>query len=380
MLKTVIGVVTGCILGIAIGVSFVAPGLDPSSPEGLRQISGNAAVPPVPGEKSGRVLSWSLGSTFPITRPHVGAMIERVGKAVWRVSGGGFELRFSAAVPGKQSRDDDGAEALTAVEKGDVDAVFTTPDAWAKRGPAMALFAGIPFGPKADEFLAWFDKGGGREIYQDLHHQSGTHGILCGVTPGATSGWFRNRIAVPEDLHGMSVRATGLSAAIYAQLQAKPVNLADSAIAAAFETGALDAASLELPSMDSKLTLEQSAKHYYLSGWQPRARFYELAINLTKWEDLSPAHRSRLTTVCGDTIRTSLAETEAMQFDALKDLQSRNVEIYRWPAEVLGAGRAAWEKIVEKQSLTDKSFRQAWESLAAFREDYAIWRELKAGE
>ena len=46
-------------------------------------------------------------------------------------------------------------EALDAVSNGSVDAAYTTSGYWQGKIPAASLFAAVPFGPEAGEFLAW---------------------------------------------------------------------------------------------------------------------------------------------------------------------------------------------------------------------------------
>lgn len=370
MLRNVIAIVAGAVIGIAIGTNIIAPGLAPetptpaySTPEAPKRIVA------VPDDKAGRTIRWALTSAFSEGLPHLGDMAKRIDRTLWRISGGSFEIRLSES--GNKSSD-----LYTAVAAGARDAVFASPDQWRDRIPALQLFAGTPFGPDADEFLAWFYSGGGRDIYEGLHHRHGVHGLLCGTTAGAASGWFRREVHTPDELQGLRIRISGLGGKVLARLGAEPITLPESGISAAFEAGTIDAASLAMPSIDGKLSLEKLARHYYFPGWHRPAAFYELIVNLKQWERLPATEKSRLETVCGDTVRAGLAETEAAQFSALKNLQIRGVDIRRWPNEVLDALRDAWKHVAAEQTGLDRDFRETWTALNAFREEYAIWREL----
>lgn len=371
MLRLIVAVVAGVVVGIAIGTNFIAPGLTPETTSPATEApEAPMRIQPVPEDKAGVSTHWTLTSAFSEGLPHLGPIATRIDRTIWRISEGGLEIRLSES--GNSS-----PELYTAVAAGVRDAVFASPEQWSDRVPALALFAGIPFGPDADEFLAWFYAGGGRGLYEDLHHRHGIHGLLCGGTAGAASGWFRDEVRTVEDLKNLRIRQSGLAAAVMERMGAVSVtNMAESDILAGFEAGTIDAAILTMPSIDGKLPLEKFTRHYYFPGWNRPSAFYELIVNLQQWESLPTTEKIRLETACGDIMRASLAETEAAQFTALKDLQLRNVNIRRWPTETLEALQAAWNVIAAERAGTDADFRQVWKSLSQFREEYAIWREL----
>jgi TRAP-type mannitol/chloroaromatic compound transport system substrate-binding protein len=99
-------------------------------------------------------------------------------------------------------------------------------------------------------------------------------------------------------------------------------------------------------------------------------------INNDKWDALSDQHKAQLEAVCGDSIRDSLAESEALQFAALKSLEEQGVTIHRWPQEILDELETAWQDVVAELSAEDADFKRVWESLSSFRANYKIWKEL----
>jgi TRAP-type mannitol/chloroaromatic compound transport system substrate-binding protein len=101
-------------------------------------------------------------------------------------------------------------------------------------------------------------------------------------------------------------------------------------------------------------------------------------INLKKWETLPTSAKAQIEAVCGDTIRHGLAEGSAVQFKALKILQNEGVAIRRWPGEILDALKSAWVQVAKDEAKADRDFKRVWQSLSAFRENYAIWRELSS--
>ena len=99
-------------------------------------------------------------------------------------------------------------------------------------------------------------------------------------------------------------------------------------------------------------------------------------INLDAWESLDLAHQSQITALCGENVRYSIAQSEAAQFQALKELVKQDVSIQTWPIDVLDQLRNAWAEVVSEEAKKNIDFKRVWNSLNQFRDEYAIWREL----
>ena len=50
--------------------------------------------------------------------------------------------------------------------------------------------------------------------------------------------------------------------------------------------------------------------------------------------------------------------------------------IHRWPQEILDVFESTWNEVAAEQAAADASFKQAWDSLQAFRAEYKRWGEL----
>ncbi|MBC8158747.1 MAG: TRAP transporter substrate-binding protein [Alphaproteobacteria bacterium] len=374
MRNAIIGIIIGTVVGVVIGATFLAPRLNNLSTsvsgEQIEHLSPPTAET-VAVETSAPEISWRMASAYAGALPQIGTLAVRVSREIWRISGGEMEVNFhepDTLVPT--------AELFNAVKSGTIDAAFASPGLWQDDAPALQLFSSVPFGPPPSEFMAWFYFGGGRELYRDIYRRRGVHGIVCGIIAPEASGWFRNEVLTVEDLQGLKARFLGLGARVLNKLGVETLSLRDDEIFPALESGALDAAEFSLPSVDYQLGIHKMAKHYYFPGWHQPSTLLELMVNLEQWEALSPTAKARVETVCGDNIRHGLAETEATQFAALKNIYSTGVEIHRWPAEIIAALEQAWLQVAAEQSDENKDFKRVWNSLKAFREDYSIWREL----
>ena len=218
--------------------------------------------------------------------------------------------------------------------------------------------------------------GGGADLLNEIYHPHGIHSVLCGMIAPEAAGWYRRTFKTPEDLKNLRMRISGLGAKVMTKLGVQTRSLEDVDIFLAFENGDIDAAEFSMPAIDLKLGFHELASHYYFPGWHQPSSFFELMINKDKWDALPKTRKSQIQSVCGDNVRFGLAEGEALQYEALKELTKKGVKIHRWPDAILNEIQQAWIKVAAEQSAADAKFSRVWQSLSAFRKDYAIWQEL----
>ncbi len=394
MRNTIIGIIIGVVLGVMAGATVIAPGLHqarhqpPSlsvnqsvggsdkgaenliAGDGPREdgtISQRSTRPRLSGE--GRRLR--IVSLFPAKMPILGEMAQHLGDSLSAASDGRLDVTLyppDALVPT--------ADTFDAVKSGTLEAAFAAPGQWDADSSALQLFTAIPFGPGADEHLAWFYHGGGRELFEGLFKRQGVHAVLCGAIPPEGSGWYREPLATVEGFKGLNVRAFGLSARVLERLGANIFNLDVGGILAAFEQGRLDGAEYSLPSVDAKMGFNRFARNYYFPGWQQPVTLFALAVNAKTWNGLLANERALVESTCGDNVRHTLTRADAVQFEALKDLSLAGVQVRRWPDSVLTSLERTWGETARELALKDPDFNAAWSSLRVFRRDYAIWRDL----
>lgn len=361
------GFIGGLVIGLVIGVVLAAT--TPSSKSSLQ----SSQTPGAKGSKPGREskVSWKMASAFPGDMPIAGKLAKTVIKRLKNISNGQVSIEFhepGALVPA--------FDLFDAVASGVVDAGFASPALWGSKSAAFELFSAVPFGPETNEYLAWLYSGGGDKIIASLYNGLNIHSVLCGATGMAGGGWFNREIAKAEDLVGLNIAATGLAAAIYRSVGAKPKKLAPSDIPGAVKQNELDGVSFSMPSIDRYLDLGDFAKYYYFPGWHQQSGIFDLIINLAKWNELSDRQKTLIETACAANVQDAIALGEAGQFGALKKIVLRGVEVKKWPDEVTRAMKRAWIKVASRKSASDKNFKRAYRSLKKFREDYSIWRDL----
>jgi TRAP-type mannitol/chloroaromatic compound transport system substrate-binding protein len=172
------------------------------------------------------------------------------------------------------------------------------------------------------------------------------------------------------------MRFFGLGAKVMEKLGVATQLLPPGDIFQALQLGTIDATEFSLPSMDQKFGFYQVAKFYYFPGWHQQATFFDVYVGRKRWDALSEPHKAILEQACGDLVRETIAEGEATQFQAIREMQEKNgVQVRRWSPEIMAAMEKAWNEVIAEESAKNPNFKKVWNSYAKFRGDYAVWRE-----
>ena len=361
------GMIVVLIIGLALGVLM----------DRLLGVSSDETVQVVPTETgsetkvSAQPVTWKLASAYAGRAQLLGTLGHRLVQNLDQTSDGDIKLKFfepGALVPA--------LEIFDAVASGSIEAGWATPGFWAGKVPALQLFAAVPFGPAAPEYMAWMYYGGGRELYDEIYARHSIKGIPCGIFPPEASGWFRTEITSLDDLKGLKMRFFALGAKVMEKVGVSTQLLAGGDIFPALELGTIDATEYASPVIDKDLGFYQIAKHYYFPGWHQQSTWLDLIINLEKWNGLSPVQQSQFEMACGDSVRHSIARGEAIQVPALEFLAEQGVQFHQWPQEFLDAYESAWIEVVTDEVDGDEDFARVWASLSEFRNSYSTWHDL----
>lgn len=315
------------------------------------------------------VIRWRMASTYPSSLTILGTMGKRVETLSREISGGEIEITFYE--PGALTPP---FEIFDAVSYGAIEAGWSTSGYWAGREPALQLFSAVPFGPSAAEYLAWYDFAGGRELFEKIYHRNNIHGLICGISPPEAAGWYKDPIETVSDFKGLKIRFFGLGGKVLEKLGASVQLLSGGDIFPALELGTIDGTEFSVPAVDLKMGFYQAAKHYYFPGWHQQSTFYELMINLDIWRALSPTQKAQIEAVCSANIRYGLSEGEALQVDAMAELEKKGVIFHTWSPDILEALHEAWTGVAQELSAEDPDFAQGLQSLNNFRAAHEQWQ------
>ncbi|WP_204114412.1 TRAP transporter substrate-binding protein [Shimia biformata] len=316
-------------------------------------------------------VTLNMPSTFPGSLIQLGEAGVKLQNTLNLISNGDIEVKFfepNALVPPLEIYDN--------VSNGSVDAGWSVPGYWGSKNSAYNLFAAVPFGPSAGEYLAWHWYAGGEDMMNEIYNRDGIHSLVCGVIAPEASGWFRKEINGPEDLKGLKMRFFGLGAKVMQKLGVDTQLLAGGDIYPALERGTIDATEFSMPAIDQNLGFYNIAKHYYFPGWHQQSTIQELLINKSKWDGMDERQQAMIKTACRANVATQLAEGEAIQGKALAEMAAQGVTIHKWSDEMLGTFSAAWDEVVAEEIAANPDFKGVWDSMTAFRAEYAAWKDL----
>jgi TRAP-type mannitol/chloroaromatic compound transport system substrate-binding protein len=317
-----------------------------------------------------RTIRVQMQSNFASTVGVLGPNAQYTAATITKLTGGTVDVRFfepgTLVPPG---------EAFDAVASGALDAAWATPGFWTGKDIGFAVFSSLPFGPDGGEYLAWMKHGGGEKLLQALYAKYGIHSMLCNLIAPEASGWFRKEIKTVDDLKGLKMRFFGLGAAAMQKLGVSTQLLQAGEIFQALQLGTIDATEFSMPSMDLTLGFYQVAKYYYFPGWHQQSTFGDMIWNKAKWDTLSETQKAQATAACDSAVLNGFGLSEYAQVPALKELKAKGVNFMTWDKTFLDAFKKAWEEVVVEQSQKSAEFKKAYESLNAFRADYAFWRE-----
>lgn len=316
-------------------------------------------------------INIKMAAAFPSSLIILGETGLKLSKKINDISSGNINIKYfepGALVPAM--------EIFDAVSSGGVDAGWASPAFWAGKVPALQFFTTFPFGPNPSEYIAWLRYGGGNEIFREIYKAHNIHSIHCMAISPEGSGWFREEINSVEDLKGLKMRFLGLGAKVMEKLGVSTQLMAGGDIYPALELGTIDATEYGMPAMDLELGFHAIADHYYFPGWHQPASLGELMINLDLWNSMSLAQQTQIEVTCAEMFLDSLAQSEAVQVQAINKLKSLGVKIHKWSPDMMQLYKLNWDIVVEEEASKNIQFKNVWNSIKEFRENYAIWHDL----
>ncbi|MEW5423352.1 TRAP transporter substrate-binding protein [Amorphus sp. 3PC139-8] len=317
-------------------------------------------------------VSLNVQSAWPLSLPASGRDAQHFADAINTASAGNVEIELYGAgklVPS--------LEIFDAVQRGTLDAGYTSPLYVAGKFPAVQLFGGVPFGPDAFEYLGWIYNGGGLDIWREIYAQQGVVTVPCGLMDSEAGGWYKKPIETQADLEGMKLRFAGLAGEVMKKMGASVVLLAGGDIYPNLERGVIDGTEFSMPAIDASVGFDDVAKNYYLPGWHQPAAINELIINKAKWDAMSDAQRELIELTCRETMLWGVTSTMTENAEAVESFKENGVEIRQFSPELLEAFQEKTEEVMQEQAAKDENFKRVWDSLQAYRDKNAAWVEVR---
>jgi len=316
-------------------------------------------------------VNWKMHSAYAGTLPVNGTGAKEFVQRVADLTDGSVRLRHfepGALLPPLDYYD--------AVSEGAIEAAWGGPAFYAQKNSAYLLFASVPFGPDAVEYLAWMRHGGGQQLWAELLAKDNLVSIPCTIVAPEAAGWFRSEITSTKDFSGMRIRFLGLGGRVMQRLGASPQLLAPGDIYTALEMGTIDATEFAMPMQDEALGFYEIAKNYYFPGWHQQSTFLDVIINKKLYDGLTKQQKAALGAACDAQIVKSIADGEGLNFPAMKRLtEQHGVRLHAYDQAMLDEFRAAWEEVAKEEVAKNPDFAKVWAAYSTFRKDYRLWRD-----
>jgi TRAP-type mannitol/chloroaromatic compound transport system substrate-binding protein len=287
-------------------------------------------------------------------------------RIVNEMSGGRLRLNLlpAGAVVGALQMQD-------AVVSGALDGGHGVSAYWYGKHRAFSLFGTPPpFGWDAHQFLAWFWRSGGIDLYNELLGMLKLPlvGYQTGPMPTQALGWFKQPIKEPGQMRGMKYRTVGLAADLMREFGAAVTIMGGGDIVPAMDRGLLDGAEFNNPSSDRLLGFPDVSKTWMLRSYHQDCEAFEIIFNKARHDKLPEELQAILR-------YGAMAASSDMYWKAMdrypKDLnamrEKQGVKTYITPNSVLEAQLKAWDKVIEAQS-KDAFFKKVVDSQRAYCE------------
>ena len=269
-------------------------------------------------------------------------------------------------------------QVMDAVSDGVLDMAHSVPVYWYGKNKAASLFGTGPvFGGSATTMLAWFNAGGGRELYRELTQdimKLNVVGLLGFPMFAQPFGWFKTEVTKVDQIKGLKYRTVGLAADLMQKMGMSVAQLPGGEIVPAMERGVIDAFEFNNPSSDRRFGAQDVAKNYYLSSYHQASESFEFLFNKDVMEDLDPDLRA----ILEHSVEAASTSNTAMAMDNyskdLLELQTKEgVKVHRTSKEILDAELKAWDELIpelEKDAFIKKVLdsQRAWVDRVVFYE------------
>lgn len=321
--------------------------------------------------KSAPEIRWRMTSGFTKSHETLFGTAQRLCRYVAEATDNKLQIQVYSAGELATSR-----QALDVVASAAVECAYTRLSFYTGKDMALGFGSGLPFGLNARHQQAWWTFGGGDKIVNASLKKLGVHGIPAGSIGAQTGGWFKREINSLDDLKSLRFRIKGLGGPIFARIGAVPFDISHADIVSALERSAIDGAEFLCPDDDERLGLVRVARYCYWPCWWESAGMVHFVVNLEKWSTLPSHYRAVVARACDSACVHMLAKYDSLNPPALKRLIAAGALIRPFPRPVMDACYRATVEHFAEVGAKDAAFRQANDSVNAFRRDRLRWLQI----
>jgi TRAP-type mannitol/chloroaromatic compound transport system substrate-binding protein len=326
---------------------------------------------PAPAIAQG-IKELKLVTSWPESLPGSGVSAGRLAQSITAVSDGRLKVTLHPAETLVHA-----FEVFDAVSASVADMYHSADYYFEAKSPALNFFCAVPYGMTADELASWIDFGGGQALWDEVGAAFGIKPLLCMNTGVQMGGWFNKEVDSPADFKGLRYRMPGLGAEVLRRMGATVVTLPAGDIVSALKSGAIDASEWIGPWPDIALGLDKAADYYYYPGFHEPGTSSTLGINKPLWDGMTASERALIEAAAHAEVTRSLAQFNAENVKALKQLRAdERIKIRRFNDELIKAFGKLSKDVLADVAAKDPLTRKVYDSYMAFLAGVMDWGEL----
>jgi TRAP-type mannitol/chloroaromatic compound transport system substrate-binding protein len=326
-----------------------------------------------PAVHAKKQIRWRMVTTWPPKLPFLQDAAELLAKKVKIMTGGQFQIKVFAGgelVPP--------LETFNAVQKGTtVQAGSGVSYYQAGKAPAAQWFAAVPFGMNAAGMSAWYEFGGGLQLWEETYAPFGVIPRPGGSTGPQMAGWFNKKIETANDFKGLKMRIPGLGGKVMAKMGTTVILCSASELFTNLERGVIDATEWIGPLHDKLMGFYKVAKYYYYPGWHEPGPHVELIFNKKAYEELPLEFQAILDAACAQVNNWTTQGFNAGNGKALRELINvHKVKVRRFPDSLLKELKSNSRDVVANIAASDPMAKKVNESIQKFQKTIGVWGEV----
>ncbi|WP_413284004.1 TRAP transporter substrate-binding protein [Vibrio sp. MA40-2] len=319
-----------------------------------------------------KVYRLKLAETWGPNTPILGDASKNMAKIANEMSNGRLQIRIDSANKHKAP-----LGVFDMVKSGQYDLGHSSSYYWKGKVPNTLYFSSMPFGLMTTEQYAWFYRGGGMELMQEVY---APHNLLS--FPGGNSdiqmgGWFRKEINSIEDLQGLKMRIPGFAGEVFARVGAKPTNIAPGELYTSLERGTIDALEWVGPAFDLRMGFQNIAPYYY-TAWHEPGSETQFLVNKRTWDklpkDLQVILETSFRVAAFDMYVQAIDENAESWEKMLSD--NPNIKVRDFPPEVLDRMLQEKEALLAEYAEKDPLAKKIIDSQATYLKRVRAWTNI----
>lgn len=257
------------------------------------------------------------------------------------------------------------AEVPEAVRAGALDLGSTFLVYYASKEPALQGINEWPAGLEDQQAYDWFYSGGGKELLRPVAERHNLYYLGVSTLLGENI-WSNKKIESLEDLKGLKMRTTGLTAESLVKLGASPVSMASEDIYTAMQRGTIDAFEFISTPVHYGFGLNEVTKYITYPKFTMGGSS-DWIVNLDSWNTLP----DDLKAIVDDALRSASQEffvqSRLEESEINEKLKEAGVEFVTWPeGDLEKIQKVRYEVVREKYSPASEEFRAIQQSRMDF--------------